>query len=216
MSPSPLMRYDQESSSWRTCGDTSLWDLEMCSPIFPAWGMTHDGVLFERPTPEHLINAQDCSSFPTPAARDFKDHEVARARQRPESLDSLSRALTILLPTPAVNDMGAGKDPQVWDDWTKTMREAHGNGNGHGKSLEQEALRMLPTPRAQNGEERNQNIWQRDIKEPQNLENALARLGNNTSQPLDDGNASSTGQHPNQPSPAATANRDCLPFSWNG
>jgi hypothetical protein len=52
-----------------------------------------------------------------------------------------------LLPTPAVNDMGAGKDPQAWDDWTERMKQAHGNGNGHGKSLEQEALRVgVSTP----------------------------------------------------------------------
>jgi DNA (cytosine-5)-methyltransferase 1 len=35
---------------------------------------------------------------------------------------------------------------------------------------------LLPTPRAQNGEDRNSNIWQRPEDEPQNLENALARI----------------------------------------
>lgn len=35
---------------------------------------------------------------------------------------------------------------------------------------------LLPTPRAQNGEERNQNIWARPLDQPQNLENALALL----------------------------------------
>ncbi len=52
-----------------------------------------------------------------------------------------------LLPTPAVNDMGAGKTVEHWDDWTAKMQTAHGNGNGHGKSLSIEALRLLPTPR---------------------------------------------------------------------
>jgi DNA (cytosine-5)-methyltransferase 1 len=42
--------------------------------------------------------------------------------------------------------MGAGKDPDAWDAWTERMRAEHGNGNGHGKSLHIEALRMLPTP----------------------------------------------------------------------
>ena len=52
-----------------------------------------------------------------------------------------------LLPTPAVNDMGEGKDVDAWDAWTERMRAAHGNGNGHGKSLAIEAQRMLlPTP----------------------------------------------------------------------
>jgi len=35
---------------------------------------------------------------------------------------------------------------------------------------------LLPTPRAQNGEARNQMIWPRDPTQPQNLENALALL----------------------------------------
>jgi DNA (cytosine-5)-methyltransferase 1 len=54
-----------------------------------------------------------------------------------------------LLPTPAVNDMGAGKTVEEWDLWTDAMRSKHGNGNGHGPSLSVEALRLLPTPTAQ-------------------------------------------------------------------
>ncbi|MDV7391980.1 hypothetical protein RZS08_11520, partial [Arthrospira platensis SPKY1] len=48
-----------------------------------------------------------------------------------------------LLPTPAVNDMGAGKTVEQWDEWTAKMKAAHGNGNGngHGASLAIEALR---------------------------------------------------------------------------
>lgn len=57
-----------------------------------------------------------------------------------------------LLPTPAVNEMGAAYDPGEWDEWTARMQAAHGNGNGHGKSLHVEALRLLPTPTAQVGE----------------------------------------------------------------
>jgi hypothetical protein len=55
-------------------------------------------------------------------------------------------ASSSLLPTPAVNDMGAGKTVQAWDDWTGRMQAKHGNGNGHGKSLSIETLRLLPTP----------------------------------------------------------------------
>ena len=48
-----------------------------------------------------------------------------------------------LLPTPAVNDMGAGKTVEAWDEWTAKMKAAHGNGNGHGPSLAIEAQRLL-------------------------------------------------------------------------
>ena len=51
-----------------------------------------------------------------------------------------------LLPTPAVNDMGASYTPDEWDAWTERMKAAHGNGNGHGASLSIEAQRLLPTP----------------------------------------------------------------------
>lgn len=56
-----------------------------------------------------------------------------------------------LLPTPAVNDMGAGKTVEDWDAWTARMKAAHGNGNGHGKSLSIETQRLavadlMPTP----------------------------------------------------------------------
>lgn len=46
-----------------------------------------------------------------------------------------------LLPTPVVNDMGAGKTVQQWDEWTERMKSKHGNGNGHGPSLSIEAQR---------------------------------------------------------------------------
>jgi len=62
------------------------------------------------------------------------------------------RTAVSLLPTPAVNDMGAGKTVEEWDAWTERMKTAHGNGNGHGASLSIEAARLLPTPRAGDGE----------------------------------------------------------------
>jgi len=46
--------------------------------------------------------------------------------------------------------MGAGKTVDAWDAWTERMRASHGNVNGHGKSLEIEALRLMPTPVADN------------------------------------------------------------------
>lgn len=91
--------------------------------------------------------------LPTALARDHKDHTIRREPHRPDDTDTLARALTdvpcALLPTPAVNDMGASYTPEEWDAWTDRMKAEHGNGNGHGKSsLHVEAARLLPTPRA--------------------------------------------------------------------
>lgn len=61
-----------------------------------------------------------------------------------------------LLPTPAVNDMGAAYTPETWDEWTSTMKAKHNNGNGHGKSLNVEAQRLLPTPTTRDPKGENQ------------------------------------------------------------
>lgn len=60
----------------------------------------------------------------------------------------------MLLPTPVVNDMGEGKTVERWDEWTAEMQAKHGNGNGHGRSLAIEAMRLLPTPTAIQGRNR--------------------------------------------------------------
>lgn len=71
---------------------------------------------------------------------------------------SLGDTVEHLLPTPAVNDMGAGLTVERWDEWTAEMRAKHANGNGNGPSLSVEARRvaraavtLLPTPRATDG-----------------------------------------------------------------
>jgi hypothetical protein len=46
-------------------------------------------------------------------------------------------------------DMGSNYTPEEWQAWKDKQRAAHNNGNGHGASLTQEALTMLPTPMAQ-------------------------------------------------------------------
>jgi DNA (cytosine-5)-methyltransferase 1 len=60
-----------------------------------------------------------------------------------------------LLPTPVVNNMGAGKTPKEWaalkEKWhTKLDNGRFRNGNGHGNSLAIE-VQLLPTPTTQDG-----------------------------------------------------------------
>jgi len=47
-----------------------------------------------------------------------------------------------------VMDMGANYTPEEWGAWKAQQRAAHRNGNGHGASLTQEAISLLPTPTA--------------------------------------------------------------------
>ena len=95
----------------------------------------------------YLLNGADRKGLlPTPRAT---DGTKGGPNQRGSSGDlMLPSAVARLLPTPAVNDMGAGKTVEAWDDWTAAQKAKHGNGNGHGPSLHIEALRMLPTPTA--------------------------------------------------------------------
>ena len=76
------------------------------------------------------------------------------------------RTAVQLLPTPMSRDADRGA----------------GYGDQPGWPLSETVMRLaepgqpLPTPRAQNGEERNQTVWRRPDGEPLNLENALALL----------------------------------------
>lgn len=119
--------------------------------------MTRDGVLFELPTPElPTVESASSSLLPTPTAQqDGSASDLNKRQARVNAAKAkhgriFGKTLEVsvaLLPTPVVNDMGAGKTPDERDAWTERMRAEHGNGNGHGKSLEIEAQRLLPTPR---------------------------------------------------------------------
>ena len=146
------------------------------------------------------------------------------------------RDLPALLPTPAVNDMGAGKDPQWWDEWAARQKTADGRPAPHGKSLEQEALRMLPTPRATRGGSATETVNllpTPTVQQGRNMTSGrqpgavfntgttlqdviyAGLIGASMSPPSDDG-SDSPGQHPSPPSQEPTASSDCLPLSSSG
>lgn len=113
------------------------------------------------------------------------------------------RTAVTLLPTPAVNDMGEGKTPEAWDEWTARMRARHGNGNGHGNSLAIEAQRLLPTPKATNNENDQSQGW-RNLGTELGLAKIVPR-GAHMPQPSPDGSPSPDDQLPGQLSLDATA-----------
>ena len=125
---------------------------------------------------------------------------------------------------------------------TPTTSDTNGAGlHGDGGPDLRTAVTLLPTSRAQNGESRNMKPWIRPLDQPQNLENAIARLlptpqhwdhkvfGPNVdwkkraeshaesvasvlmTLPSDNGNESSDGQHPPQ-----QTTEDCDPSSSSG
>jgi hypothetical protein len=178
----PFARYDPATQSWRTSLDTSLLDLEMSSLTLPRSGGMRSGQLFERPMLEPATDAHDSSSLPTPHAG-LGERGRDGVILNPKGQQDLQHAIAHLLPTPTVNDMGAGKDPEKWQEWTQKMRDSHNNGNGHGKSLEQEAISLLPTPVA----DHSRGLQQKGT-DYQSLPNAVIALtGDSTPKPSDDG-----------------------------
>lgn len=147
--------------------------------------------------------------LPTPLA---SDGEKGGPTPRGGSGDLRLSSAVQLLPTPAVNDMGAGKTVEDWDAWTARMQERHGNGNGHGASLSIEALRLLPTPTTQDAA---------NTGGPSQSERNTVPLnalfgGEPTSPRSADGKPSSDDPHLTPPNPDATDDPGWLPLSWNG
>lgn len=150
-SQTPLAYFDPETSCWRTSQGTFPWDSTPSSLTLPRWGMTHAGALYELPTPAlPTVESASSSLLGTPRVTTSGMSASQAAVDWGETKSRLE-AQVALLPTPAVNDMGAGKTVEAWDEWTDRMRAKHGNGNGHGPSLAMEAQRLFPTPRATDG-----------------------------------------------------------------
>lgn len=95
------VKYDLDSSSWRT--HRSLFDeaLPWSSVTLPSWGMTLAGVLWEPPMSGRPISATESGLWPTPLASDWKRNGSPQdiARKSP-SLGAMVR----LWPTPICND----------------------------------------------------------------------------------------------------------------
>ena len=186
-SPQPFAYYDPDGSSWRTSQGTFPWDSTPSSPIWPKRGSMRSGACFEHPTWAPATSGHACSSLlGTPTARDHKDG--ASIGSWPVN-GQLGRQVWQFLPTPVVNDMGEGKTPEAWDEWTQVMQEKHGNGNGHGRSLAIEAMRLLPTPITQHRDRNTPEAAQdrRDRGHQDELATVVALLGEDTSRPSDDG-----------------------------
>lgn len=147
--PEALAWYDPGSSCWRTFEDSSLLAVDGCSDEFsarwPSSGMTRAGKVYALPT-----------SVPaTPASATLRLLKTPTAQlatnggsQHPDKRKAGGHGPTLadevehLLPTPTVNDMGGNKTIEWWDDWVEKTRRVHNNGNGHGKSLAIEVMRL--------------------------------------------------------------------------
>ena len=128
--PTPLSTdYNTPASEWDTNNDRlQLRDINTLLPTPTTDAGRQSGQCRDFGDLLHAVTHEECKvvTSPTPTGRDSKDTTVQVAS---------------LLPTPAVNDMGAGKDPEQFEEWRLRQKSADGRVAVHGKSLHQEALK---------------------------------------------------------------------------
>ena len=186
-SQTALAFYDPDSSCWRMSQGCLLSEAPELLQRLPDWGTTSGGVLYELQMPELLTGVRDGSAspprgMPTPRAADSYERRnrktMIRIRDEGGDMTLTTWAKVVvpeLLPTPVVNDMGAGKTIEEWDTWTDEMKAKHGNSNGHGPSLSIEIAKLLPTPRSFMAHMADRPLKIRDMYK-NNLEEAIALL----------------------------------------
>ena len=94
------VKYDLDSSSWKT--HHCLWDedLPWSSVILPKWGMTKNGLVYRHPTRERPISGTEYGCWPTPVASDT----AMRTKKYAQGGTPLSLAVgRTLWPTPTVH-----------------------------------------------------------------------------------------------------------------
>lgn len=207
----PLAYYDPDSSCWKT--SQGMWPLDWptLSESCPTSGMTRRGLLFALPTPAPRTYAPDCSSLlPTPEAKlSDSGPDYARATRQGSGGDDLTTTVhKRLLPTPMSRDYRTGYEPGA------------GAPNRGGAAPLNDVVRLLPTPVAMDAVgARNATSGRQEGSRHHagtTLTDALWLAGGHTGPRSSDGNESSAGRHPTQPSSGGTDSLDSLPLSSNG
>lgn len=125
------VRYDRDSSSWRTHRCLFEEDLPWSSVTLPSWGMTLDGVLWEPPTSGRPISVIASGLWQTPVADDAANRADGKWNSRGEPKLS---AQVKLWPTPTAS-LG-----------TKGGRVTPQKGREGGTLIEAISNRRWPTP----------------------------------------------------------------------
>ena len=136
-----LGKYDQNTHLWKTVQCSLLEDLEQSLEIFPRWGMTRNGVCWERPMLE----------------LDIKESESGLSQKIPNNLDFFhtpnttgldggSNSRKALQKRQAETPSGNWPTPTCADVYTDKLKSTQQSENSmHSVSLGQ-AVRMWPTP----------------------------------------------------------------------
>jgi hypothetical protein len=111
-----LAKYDPNTHSWKTHQCLLFEESTECLEIFPRWGMTQNGELYQLPIPAHLIYEKEYGSMPyfTPTARDYKGMSGSGLRKRHGAFHNLADCLGGV-PNPTFSEWLMGW-PLGWTD----------------------------------------------------------------------------------------------------
>ena len=107
-----FVKFDRNSSLWKTHQCSLLGDLEPFLETWPRWGLMRDGECWEQTTLEQTIRGTESGLLPTPT--------VTTAKQVAKSMNSLGKPLlhmaALTWPTPCASDWkGSGKSGTLRD-----------------------------------------------------------------------------------------------------
>ena len=152
----PLAIYDPNTQSWRMCEDILPLAEPRSLDSLPKSGMTRNGVLYQQPVWEPIIDVNASSSWPTPTASDHIERKSTQ--QTDNSRHSLNLPAAVKRwPTPTTQEV---EHPNAV--WNEQMRRVSATGTTHSMNLA-DAVKMWPTPkssdakRGDSASERNRN-----------------------------------------------------------
>ena len=93
-----LATWNEARDAWEVDqGDLLSGHLDVFSETWPRSGSMRNGTAYVSPTSAAATDDSACSYLPTPTTRDYKDNRIRREPHRPDSTDTLSRALSDLI-----------------------------------------------------------------------------------------------------------------------
>jgi hypothetical protein len=132
-----FVKYDHDSSLWRTHQCSLLGDLDEFSETWPQWGLMRDGECWEQQMLEQSIRGTESGSLPTPVKSDYKgtskNSKFASRMIQYKAWDDGTEAST-LYPNPLAYEVLMGW-PEQWTELKPLeMDKSHYVQQQHGES----------------------------------------------------------------------------------
>jgi len=122
--PASWVRYDRDSSSWKTAQKSLLEDLGSSLLTWPEWGFLQDGECWELATLAPSIEEKECGFLPTPNCMDVMGPRSEQALARAKKKGGCSNLKDVLagIPNPNWTEWLMGW-PQSWTSLESKLLE---------------------------------------------------------------------------------------------